>query len=246
MLYLESVANSPYCVNILGLGWVKFYLFSYSFYMDSDSTSIPYGVIIPDFLKEVLLGIDLAGVFHQKAKKLKLFGSKGNLLLPGPDSGVYPVYFKASNFHDIVFFFCAPTHVCEPLESGKVGLDPGHQLPRGKGLCYIIIRTQTQTANLIYVVLSGRNYKYRGLLGLSDGPTDFKSIHPRKHYIYDKEVKWLCQSHFNTFISGGTDGNLISIKLKIIFLEFGYCLVVFYYQYSCHPLLPLFVPGCTP
>ena len=79
-LHFKPVAYAPYGLNVLGLGRIVFYLFTYLLYMHGDRGYVSDGVHIPYLPEELLLGKNMVGMFCKEGKQIKLLGGKLPLL----------------------------------------------------------------------------------------------------------------------------------------------------------------------
>ena len=70
-----------------------------------------------------------------------------------------------------------------------MGFDTGDQFTRREGLGHIIVSAQSQSADLVHIVLFGRYNDNRNVLLLSYLFADFKSVHLRKHQVQYIEVE---------------------------------------------------------
>ena len=93
--------------------------------MDRDRGDIAYGIHIPDFPEQLLLGKYMIGMLSQEGKEIEFLG--GELLL----SPVHPyapcglVYLESSDLYDVVVVLLT---ACKSFITAHMGLDPGHQL----------------------------------------------------------------------------------------------------------------------
>ena len=117
-------------------------------------------------------------------------------------------------------------------------LDSGNKLAGTEGLCHIIIGAQSQSANLINVILLGGDHNDRSILSFPYLTADFKSIHLRQHQIQNDQIKIFIQCSGGSTAAIGLQHDFKVAELQIIFLQFCDCCFVFNDQYSCHILIP--------
>ena len=101
-----------------------------------------------------------------------------------------------------------------------------HQLAWAEGFGQIIVRAQSQTANLVDIVLLGGNHQNGHVLVLADALADLKPVNPRKHQVQDNQIKLLCQRSCKTCVSAVLNLDLKVIELQIILLKLSDCLLI--------------------
>lgn len=224
--HLKAVSHSPDRFDILRLGCVILYLLTYLLYMDRNRGDIADGLHIPDFLKDLFLRKHMIRVLRQECQQIKLLICKSLFLAVDPDSsrGLINLY---TTYLDNIILRLADAD--QSLISGHVRLHPGYHLTWRKRLGHVIIGTQSESVDLINIILLGRNYNDRNVFYLSDPSADLKSVYSRKHQIQYHQIKITVDGLIQSRITFILDLYLKSRKLKIILFQICYCLFVFYY-----------------
>ena len=200
--------------------------------MHGDCGNITDGIHIPDLPEQFILGKYVVRVLRQKGEQIKFLGGKVLLHAVHIDTTGSFVDTNAANLHNIILRLGIHSH--QSLISGQMRLHPCHQLTGAEGLCHIIICAQTQSANLVDVILSGRNHEDGHILCLSDLTAHLETIHPWQHQVQYDQIHIILQSHLQPFISRIADFHLKIGQLQIILLQISNCLLVFNNQNLAH------------
>ena len=203
--------------------------------MHGDRGDIADGLHIPYFAEQFFLGEYVIGILRKKGQKVKLLGGELLLLAVHPHAARGLVDADTANLHDIVLHDVASDQALVP---GKVCLNARYQLTWGKWLSHIVICAQSQTPDLINVILLGRNHKDWRILVFPNLAADFKAIHLRQHQVKNKQIKVLGQCPVQTALAIVLNLHLKTGKLQIILLQIRDCHLILNNQYSTHWLPP--------
>ena len=112
----------------------------------------------------------------------------------------------------------------------EVGLDmeTRHHLARTEWFRDIIVRAQSQTADLVNIVLFRRYHDDRCVFYFPDLLADLEAIDPWQHQIKNQKVKIFLHAAFQSRFSIIFYLNLKTRKLQIIFFQLCNTLLVFY------------------
>ena len=103
----------------------------------------------------------------------------------------------------------------------------GNQLTGTERFCHIVIRSQTQTADLINIVLFGRDHDHRIVLYIPDLTADLKSVHFRKHQVQNEQIIISLQRLLKPHVTSVLNLHLKAAQLQVILFKVGNCLLVF-------------------
>ena len=68
-------------------------------------------------------------------------------------------------------------------------LDARDKLARAERLGHVVVRAETEAADLVDIVLSGGNHEDRDVTLFPDSLADLKAVHPRQHQVEHDQVK---------------------------------------------------------
>ena len=152
--------------------------------MNRDGRDVPDGIHLPDFFKELLLAVDVVWVRGKKIEEIKFTGRKGDLFSVYEDAAGRAVDLDPPDFQDGDF---RPAAAEQSLIAGEMRLDPRDKLARREGLCHIIVRAESEPADLIDVVLSRGDQDDRDVLPLPHLAADFEAVLSGEHEIQDQK-----------------------------------------------------------
>ena len=107
-------------------------------------------------------------------------------------------------------------------------LDTCHHLTRTEWFRDIIVRAQSQTADLVNIVLFRRYHDDRCVFYFPDLLADLEAIDPWQHQIKNQKVKIFLHAAFQSRFSIIFYLNLKTRKLQIVFFQLCNTLLVFY------------------
>ena len=190
---------------------------------------------IPDFRKQLILRKHAIRILRQESQQIKFLGGKLLFLSIDPHPTGSLINLNTADLNNIILRHIASD---QPLIAGQMRFYTRHHLTWAKGLRNIIIRTKTQTADLIDIILLCRNQDHRRIFRFTDFTADLKSVHPRKHKIQNKQIKISLQRPLQTGISPVFNLHRKSGKLQIILFQLSNRFLILYDQYFTHILVP--------
>ena len=113
-----------------------------------------------------------------------------------------------------------------------------YQLARAERLCHVIIRAQSESPDLIDVILLCRHHNDRRVFPHPDLAADFKTIYAGKHQIQNDQIKFLLQGTLQPRLTVIFYLHRKSGKFQIIFLQIGNRHFIFYDQNLTHLQAP--------
>ena len=174
-------------------------------------------------------------VFRQISQQLKFLGGKLFLLPVDPYPPGCLIDLESPDLNQIVLGGRA-AH--QPVVSGQMRLDSGHQLTGREGLCDIVVRSKSQAADLVDILLLGRNHQNRGVLHFPDPLADLKAVHSRKHQIQNKHVVISRQGLFTARVAVRLNLHRKTAQFQIVLLQLSDRQFIFDNQHFTHRVPP--------
>ena len=118
--------------------------------------------------------------------------------------------------------------------AGQVSVHPGHQYAGREGLFDVVVRAQSQTANLVDVLPAGGDHQDGDVGTLPELAADGKAVHPWKHQVQQDQVECPAAA---TGKAGGPicgDLHLIAVQLQVIPLNGGDVPIILHNQDLWH------------
>ena len=143
-------------------------------------------------------------ILRQEGEQVELLRRELRLFPVDPHAPRGLVDLDAADFDDVVLVdICAD----EAIISGQMRLHPRHQLTRRERLRDVIVCAQSQTANLVDVILLGRDHQDGGVEPLADLAADVEAVHSRQHQVEDEEIVVAVEGLVEAFVTVGFDVN---------------------------------------
>ena len=120
--------------------------------MDGHCRDIADAVHVPDPAEEFILAEDVIGVLRQESEQVKLLGGEVFLRTVHKYTAGRLVDLQAPDLDHIIGLL---SRTDQPLVAGHMGFYPGDQLAGAEGFCHIVIRSQSQAADLVDIIFFG-------------------------------------------------------------------------------------------
>ena len=104
-----------------------------------------------------------------------------------------------------------------------------HQFTWTKRLCHIIIRTESQSPDLIDIIFLRRHHHDRCILHITHLTADIESVRSRQHQIQDQKIIIFVQGFLKSCISVICNLYGEPAQFQIIPFQICNCFFVFYY-----------------
>ena len=152
------------------------------------------GFLIPDPFIDLLRRKDPAGISHEKSQNLKFQRCQRHRISVHAHLHGILVKFKSPNYIEMLlrlFRSAARRQFKIPAVAPKLGIDPGHELHRCKGLRHIIIRPDIEPCHLVDLLGLRREHNHRKIVMLPKLHRHRDSVHHRHHDIDDRQMNLL-------------------------------------------------------
>ena len=154
--------------------------------MNRHRSNIADGLHVPDFGKQLFLREHMIRILGQKRQKIKLLGGEIFFFsIHINPSGCF-INLQSPDFDNIIGRHSASD---EPLIPRHMSLHPGHHLAGAEWFGNIIVCSQSQSADFIYIIFFRGYHNNRGIFAFPNFFANFKSVHSRKHQIQNIQIK---------------------------------------------------------
>ena len=199
--------------------------------MHRNRRNISDGLHIPDLTKQLFFRENTVRILRKEGQQIELFRCKLLLLSVHPHAACRLVNLDAADLHNIILFLAVSDQTVVPCQ---MRFHARNQLTRRKWLRHIIIRTKTESADFVDIILLCRNHDNRNIFLLTHLTADLKSIHLRQHQIQDQQIEILLDRPHKTGVSLVFNLHLKARKLEIIFLQICNGFLILNNQYFTH------------
>ena len=177
----------------------------------------------------------MVGVLRKESEQVKFLGCERLFFAVDPYSARSLVDLDAADLHDLIFLYAAPD---QSLVSCHMRFYSGDQLAWTEGLGHVVVGAQSQSADLVNVILFGGDHDDRDIFSLPDLLADLETVHTGKHQVEDDQIKFLLQSSCESGVTPVFDLDLKAAQFEIVFFQISDGLFVFNNQYSAHLPVP--------
>ena len=137
-------------------------------------------------------------MLHQKEKNFKLHGSQLYFLPVHKQFHRILVQLQSAHHIDVASLPGLPVLVEKPGIAAKLGIDPRHQLQRGKGLRHIVVRPDVEADDLVGLLGFRREHNDRKLIFFPQLHGHGNPVHPRHHDVHNRQVDLRLFCHFQS------------------------------------------------
>ena len=199
--------------------------------MHRNRRNISDGLHIPDLTEQLFFRENAVRILRKEGQQIELFRCKLLLLSVHPHASCRLVNLDAADLHNIILFLAVSDQTVVPCQ---MRFHARNQLTRRKWLRHIIIRTKTESADFVDIILLCRNHDNRNIFLLTHLTADLKAIHLRQHQIQDQQIEILLDRPHKTGVSLVFNLHLKARKLEIIFLQICNGFLILNNQYFTH------------
>ena len=152
--------------------------------MNIHGAAVTKVVKAPDFVQQLIAGIDPVGRRCQVEQQLHFLGRRVHLLA---------IHHQFESVHidgHLVEHQMAGLLLCgSAAGTAEHCLDPGQNFPHFKGLGHIVIRAGTQAGDLVLYLTLGGEHDDGGLCFGTDGLAQSPAIHHRHHHVQQHQIR---------------------------------------------------------